>query len=139
MFTWLLFRCLTVILATLAHLVVYGLLMRYLPDGLMTYAPVVLLAILALMLLTGALKIVVGVALTTVNPLIAALYTFFFANVIGKQVTRAVFTTAIMSLLVFALQYVGVAALAVTSAALVVYIPFLLIMLVLWYIVNKVL
>lgn len=139
LFTWLLFRCLTVILATLAHLVVYGLLMRYLPDGLMTYAPVVLLAILALMLLTGALKIVVGVALTTVNPLIAALYTFFFANVIGKQVTRAVFTTAIMSLLIFALQYVGVAALAVTSAALVIYIPFLLIMLVLWYIVNKVL
>lgn len=138
-FTWLVFRCLTVVLATLAHLVVFGLLTKYLPEGLMTHAPTVLLAILALMLLTGALKLVVGVALTTVNPLIAALYTFFFANVIGKQVTRAVFTTAIMSLLIFALQYVGVAALAVTSAALVIYIPFLVIMLVLWYIVNKVL
>jgi len=139
LFTWFIFRCLTVVLATLAHLVVFGLLNRYLPEGLMTYAPTVLLAILALMLLTGALKLVVGVALTTVNPLIAALYTFFFANVIGKQVTRAVFTTAIMSLLIFALEYVGVAALAVTSAALVVYIPFLIIMLILWYIVNKVL
>ena len=137
--TWFLFRCLTVILATLAHLIVYGLLTHYLPDGLVTYAPVVLLAVLAVMLLTGALKLAVGVALTTVNPLIAALYTFFFANVVGKQVTRAVLTTGIMSLLILALQYVGVAALAVTSAALVIYIPFLIIMLVFWYIVNKVL
>lgn len=138
-FTWFLFRCLTVVLATLAHLIVYGIINRYLPDGIVTYAPVVLLAILALMLLTGALKLVVGVALTTVNPLIAALYTFFFANVVGKQVTRAVLTTGIMALLIFVLQYAGVAALAVTSGALVVYIPFLIIMLVLWYIVNKVL
>ena len=138
-FTWFIFRCLTVILATLAHLIVYGLLTRYLPEGLVTYAPVVLLAVLALMLLTGALKLLVGVALTTVNPLIAALYTFFFANVIGKQVTRAVFTTGIMSLLILALEYVGVAALAVTSAALVVYIPFMIIMLIFWYVVNKVL
>lgn len=136
---WFLFRILTVLLATVAHLLVTGVLTYYLPEGLVTYAPVVLLAILAVMLLTGALKLVVGVALTTVNPLIAALYTFFFANVVGKQVTRAVFTTGIMALLIFVLQYVGVAALAVTSAALIVYIPFLIIMLVLWYILNKVL
>lgn len=137
--TWFLFRILTILLATVAHLIVYGLLTYYLPEGLVTYAPVVLLGVLAVMLLTGALKLVVGVALTTVNPLIAALYTFFFANFVGKQVTRAVLTTGIMALMIFALQYAGVAALAVTTAALVVYIPFLIIMLILWYIVNKVL
>ena len=136
---WVFFRCLGVVIALILHLVVTRLLTNLLPEGLVTYAPVILLAILVLMLLTGALKFLVGLILTTVNPLIAALYTFFFANVIGKQVTRAVFTTAIMSLLIFALEYVGVAALAVTSAALVVYIPFLIIMLILWYIVNKVL
>lgn len=139
LFTWLLFRSLTIILAMAAHLIVSGLLTYYLPEGLVTYAPVVLLGVLAVMLLTGALKIVVGVALTTVNPLIAALYTFFFANVVGKQVTRSVLTTGLLSLMIFGLQYVGVAAFSLTAGALIVYIPFLIILLVLWYITNKLL
>lgn len=137
--TWIFFRCLTVVIAMLLHLVVTGLFTAYLPQGIVTYAPTILLGLLVLMLLTGALKLLVGVILSTVNPLIAALYTFFFANIVGKQITKAVLTTALLAGLIFLLRYVGVVVISIAAAALTAYIPFLLLLIVLWYIVNKLL
>lgn len=138
-FSWVFFRCLGVILALVLHLVVTGLFTTYLPEGLVTYAPTILLAILVLMLLTGALKFLVGLVLTTVNPLIAALYTFFFANVVGKQITKAILTTGILAGLVLVLREMGVVAISIASAALAAYIPLIILLVVLWYIVGKLL
>ena len=138
-FSWVFFRCLGVLIALILHLVVTGLLTSLLPAGLVTYAPVILLGILVLMLLTGALKFLVGLVLTTVNPLIAALYTFFFANVVGKQITKAILTTAILAGLVLVLQKMGIVAISIASAALAAYIPLILLLVVLWYIVGKLL
>lgn len=137
LFVWIILRVLTVVLAQVAHLIVTGLLSAYLPEGILIYAPVIILAILLLMLLTGALKFLVGLILTTVNPLIAALYTFFFANIVGKQVTKAVLTTGILALLVFGLEKLGITAISIAAGALTAYIPFAVILLVLWYIVLK--
>ncbi len=136
-FTWVFFRCLTVVIAYLLHLIVVGLLAKLLPEGLAIYAPVVLVAILILLLLTGALKIVVGAALTTVNPIIGGLYTFFFATIIGKQITKAVLTTAILCGVVIALRYAGVTAITIASSSFAAYIPILLILVVLWFIAGK--
>lgn len=137
--SWVFFRCLGVVVALILHLVVTGLLTSYLPEGLVTYAPVILLAILVVMLLTGALKFLVGLVLTTVNPLIAALYTFFFANVVGKQITKAILTTGILAGLVWVLQEMGVVAISIAAAALAAYIPLIILLVVLWYIVGKLL
>ena len=41
----------------------------------------ILLGLLILLLLVGALKIVIGALLATVNPRIGAFYTFFFATI----------------------------------------------------------
>ena len=138
-FGWILFRCLSLVIALALHLIATFLLTTLLPEGLLTYAPVVLLGLLVLMLLTGALKFLVGLVLTTVNPLIAALYTFFFANFVGKQITKAILTTAIMAGLVFLLQKLGIVAISIASAVLVAYIPLLIALLVLWYLVGKLL
>lgn len=137
--SWLFFRCLTVVIAFVLHLIVVGLFSRYLPQGLVIYAPTVLLILLVLMILTGALKLLVGALLTTVNPLIAAFYTFFFANAVGKQITKAVLTTALLSLLILALRYVGITAISIASAALMAYIPFVIVLIILWYVVCRVL
>ena len=138
-FGWVLFRCLSLVIALALHLIATYLLTMFLPEGLVTYAPVILLGILVLMLLTGALKFLVGLVLTTVNPLVAALYTFFFANFVGKQITKAILTTAIMAGLVFLLQKLGIVAISIASAVLVAYIPLLIALLVLWYLVGKLL
>jgi len=137
-FGWIFFRCMTVVLAFFLHLVVIGLFRIYLPEGIVTYAPTILLVLLVLLLLTGALKIVVGAVLTTVNPLIGGLYTFFFATVIGKQITKAVLTTLILSGIVCLLNYLGCSVISIAAAALMAYIPFVLILIALWYVVYRI-
>lgn len=137
--TWFIFRCATVALAMLAHWFVTDLFTTLLPDVIAQNAPTILLGILIVMLAVGALKFIVGAAIATVNPVIAALYTFFFANVIGRQLSKAVLSTAILAALVLALNYAGVAAIPVGAAALTAYVPFLALLAVLWYIVNQIL
>lgn len=137
-FSWIFFRCLTVVIAYLLHLIVVGLFATYLPEGIVTYAPVILLALLVLLLLTGVLKILVGALLTTVNPIIGGLYTFFFATIIGKQITKAVLTTAILAGLVMLLRYVGVGIISIAGAALAAYIPVMIVLIILWFIVSRI-
>lgn len=134
-FGWIFFRCLTVVIAYILHLIVIGLFATYLPEGIVTYAPVILLALLILMLLTGALKLIVGVLLSTVNPIIGGLYTFFFATIIGKQITKAVLTTALLVGLVIALQYIGIGVISIAGTALAAYIPIMIVLVILWYLV----
>lgn len=137
LFSWVFFRCLTVVIGYLMHLLVVWLFATYLPEGIVTYAPTILLGILILLLLTGALKIVVGALLTTVNPIIGGLYTFFFATILGKQITKAILTTAILSAIVVALRYAGISVISIASAALMAYVPLLILLIILWYVVCK--
>lgn len=138
-FSWLLLRCLTVVLAMALHLAATWAFTTYLPDALITYAPTILLVLLVVLLLVGALRFLVGAVLVTVNPLIAAFYTFFFASFVGKQLTKAVLTTAILSGLVYGLNYLGITAISIAGAALVAYIPLVIVLLILWFVVNRLL
>lgn len=138
-FTWFLLRILVIIFATLLHAGSVWLQVRFVPEGLLTYAPTILLGLLVLLLAVGALKPVVGLLLAaTAHPLIGAFYTFFFATIIGKALTKAVMTTTILCLIVYVLGYMGIAAISIASAALIAYIPLLLVLLIVWYVVNKI-
>jgi hypothetical protein len=136
--SWFLLRILSVILAMAAHLLVTWLFTRYLPEGLVTYSPTILLGLLILLLLVGSLKLIVGAVLTTVNPLIGAFYTFFFATIVGKALTKAILTAAILSGLVLAMNYLGCAAVSIAAAALIAYIPLLVVLFFVWYLVSRV-
>lgn len=135
--SWFFFRILTIGVGFFAHYLITLLFNKYCPQFIVTYAPAALLILLIVMLLTGALRFVVGLILTTVNPIIAALYTFFFASLVGKQITKSVLTTAILSGIVFLLEHWGISSLFFLSGALVAYIPFLLILILVWYVVSR--
>lgn len=137
--TWLFFRCVSIVLAMAAHLLVTWLFTTYLPQGLVTYAPTIMLGLLILLLLVGALKLIVGAVLSTVNPLIGAFYTFFFATVVGKALSKAILTTAILAGIVYALNYIGCTAVSIASAALIAYIPVLIVLVVIWFVVSRLL
>ena len=139
LFTWLLFRILSIVAAMLLFALANMLIARYLPEGLLTWAPVILLALLVIMLLVGALKGLVGAALATVNPLIGFLYTFFFANVVGKMISRAMLTTLLMGGLIYALNHFGIVFIALGSGVLTILIPLLIVLLIVWYVVGKLL
>ena len=139
-FVWLLLRIVTIagsmILLALTTLL-KGLLVVSTGFTLSQYAPLILLALLVVLLLVGGLKIVVGAVLTTVNPIIGSLYTFFFANIVGKAITKAILTAGIISALVYLLEYLGITAIPFLSQALVMYIPLILILLLVWFVIGK--
>lgn len=136
---WYLLRFLTVILAMAAHYVVTGLLASLLPDVLVTYAPVILLAVLAAMLLLGIVNVFLGLVLTVTNPILGAIYTFFFSNKIGKQLGKAVLTTLVLTAVFFTLEKLGFTVILISEAALAACIPFIIILLVLWYLIGHLL
>lgn len=138
-FVWFLLRILTVILAGVLHLVVVGLIGHFVPQGIAQYSAVILLILLVLMLVTGSMRLLVGAALTAVNPIIAALYTFFFATVVGKQVTRAICTTLLLSAIILILRYFDIFALSILASGLIAYLPLVIGMLIVWYILGKLL
>jgi len=135
-FSWFFFRCISVLLAMSLHLIVTAIMQALLPEGVITNAPTVLLVLLIIMMAVGALKLLVGAALTVISPIIAFLYTFFFANFIGKELSKAVLTTAILAGIVYLLNYLGATVLSIGAAVLVAYIPFLVALLVIWYIIG---
>ncbi len=138
-FTWYFFRILTVVLAVGANYLADLLFTALLPANVMEIAPTILLISLAALILLGSLKFIVGFALIFVDPIIAALYTFFFATFVGRELARAMVTTALLSLLVVVLDILEITAVAVTSAALTAYIPILVAVLALWYVIGHIL
>lgn len=136
---WFSFRMMTVLLAMVLHYFVKWAFNAFLPGVLVTYAPTILLCILGAMLFLGLANVILSLVLTVVNPLIGALYTFFFSNVVGKQITKAVFTTIILSAVVIALNYFGYAAISISASVLGNYIPLIAVLLILWYLIGHVL
>lgn len=137
--SWYLLRFLTVALAMVAHYVVTGLLASFLPDVLVIYAPVILLGVLAAMLLLGVVNAILGLVLTVTNPILGAIYAFFFSNQIGKQLGKAVLTTLVLTAGFFALEKLGFTVILISEAALGTYIPVIVILLILWYVIGHVL
>lgn len=137
--SWYLLRFLTVLIAMALHLVVKWACSTYLPSMLVNYAPVLLLIVVLSMLLMGVLNVVLGVVLTAMDPLFGGLYTFFFSNIIGKQITKAVFTSIVICGLLIGLDYLGYTVICITPDALIAYIPFAVILLILWYLIGHLL
>ena len=137
--SWFLLRFLAVGLAMVFHLMVDWAFRTYLPDVLVTYAPMILLILLIFMILMGLANLFLSLILTAVNPFIGAMYAFFFSSAVGKQLTKAVFTTSILCAVVFLMGYFGYTVICISGAALAAYIPFALVMLLLWYLIGHVL
>lgn len=137
--TWYLFRFLTVLMAMGLHYAVTWASNTYLPGVLVTYAPVILLVLLVLAVLMGLLNVVLSLALTVVNPIFGALYAFFFFTLVGKQLTKAICTTFVLTAVVVALDYFGCTMLCIAGSALAAYIPLLIVLLILWYLIGHLL
>ncbi len=137
--TWYFFRLLTVVLAVGINYLADLLLGMFLPQGLTEIAPAVLMVTLVVLVLLGSLKLLTGVALAFFDPLLGALYTFFFSNYIGRELARAMVTTALLTALVVVLNTLGITAAYIAAAALTGYIPLLAILLALWYIIGHIL
>ncbi len=136
---WFFLRVLAVLMSMALHFGVTWGFEAYLPEVLVTYAPVILLGVLIFMVFSGVISLVLGMILTLNSPFLGAMYTFFFSNIIGKQVSKAIFTGAILCGIVYLLDFFGYTVITITAAALLTYIPIALILVVLWYFIGDVL
>lgn len=139
MLSWYLMRFTSVVLSMLLHFFVRQLLHQYLPNALVAYAPTVLLVLLAFMMLSGIFSLILGLVISVANPFLGAMYAFFFSSVVGKQLSKAVFSSMILCVVVFLLEFFGYTVLSITAAALMAYIPLIIVLLVLWYLIGHVL
>ena len=98
-----------------------------------------LLLILAFCLLSGVVNLLLGLVIAVANPFLGAMYTFFFSNIVGKQVSKAVFSTAIVCAVFYLLDLFGYTVVCISAAALITYIPLALLLLGLWYLIGCVL
>lgn len=137
--TWFVLRFLTIAAAMVLHVLADWAFDTYLPDILVTYAPVILLGILLSTLLLGVANFILGALLAVADPILGAIYTFFFANIVGKQLTKAVVTTAIVCIVIFLLGHFGLTLILITQEALLSCLPMGLVMLLLWYIIGHLL
>lgn len=137
--TWYLLRFLTVLLAMAAHIAATWAIATYVPVSLATWAPVILLGVLLATMLMGVLNVILGAFLTVVSPFLGAMYAFFFSNIIGKQISKAVLTTILLTALAIVLEYFGYTVLYIAGAALGTYTPLLIVLLALWYLIGHIL
>lgn len=137
--TWFLLRIITVVLAVAAIYFAELGLNTFLPQGLYEIAPTVLLCCLVALVLLGSLKVLVGAVMAFLDPIVAALYTFFFSTFIGRALAKAMVSTALLTGLVVALDYLNISVVLIAASALTAYLPLLVIVLVLWYIVGHIL
>mgnify|MGYP003397097490 FL=1 len=136
---WYLRRFLSIILAMALHYLVNWASHTYLPGLLVTYAPILLLGILIVMLLLGFLNIFLSLVLAAVNPILGGIYTFFFSNILGKQLSKSMLTTALITGVVYVLEQLGYSVICIAAAALVAYIPLIIVLLMLWYMIGHLL
>lgn len=137
--SWLLLRLMTVLASFGAHLAVCWAFRTYLPHVLVDYAPIILLILLAFMLLSGFLTLVLSIVISVGNPFLAAMYSFFFSTLVGKQLSKAIFTSGVLCVIFWFLEHFGLVVILITPAALLTYIPLALAMLVLWFLIGHLL
>ena len=134
--TWFLSRFLSVILAMGLHLAANWAINQFLPTMIVYHAPAVLLVVLACCMLLGVFKLILGIFLTVVNPILGALYTFFFSSHIGKQLTKSVLSTAIVCGVFYAMDRFNFLIIGISPSTLPAYLPLLPGFLIIWYLLG---
>lgn len=133
---WYCLRLLSVALCFILHFVLNWAISKYIPNVLTTYAPMILLGVLVAMMLVSLANVVLGAFLIVVNPIIGAIYTFFFSNKVGHQLSKAVLTTALLCAVFGLLEHFGYSVILISFSALPAYLPLVVALLLLWFLVG---
>ena len=139
MISWFLLRLITVLGSFSLHLIVSWAFRTYFPHVLVTYAPTILLGVLLTMLFSGIISLVFGLVIAISNPFLGAMYSFFFSSIVGKQISKAVFTSGSVCGILYLMNYFDLVVILITPAALLTYIPLALVLVALWFLIGHIL
>lgn len=138
-FGWLLLRIMTILFCFALHLAVSWAFRHYLPEALVTYAPVILLVVVLILLASGIVSLLLGLVIAISSPFLGAMYSFFFSNIVGKQISKALFTSGVFCAILYLMDHVDLVVILITPTALLTYIPLALVLLLLWFLIGHIL
>lgn len=134
--SWLFLRVVCIALVILLDLAANWALNAFLPAVVADSAPVALVGVLAVALVVSLFNPLLCILFTAANPVIGLLYTFFFSNTIGKNLTRAVLSAALCCALFYTMDYFGFSVISITPDALIKYSPFAAALLGVWFVYD---
>lgn len=136
---WFLLRILTVALAMIVHIASTWFISTYIPGLCAANSPIILLCILLIAIFMGWLTVIPGIVLGTAIPFFKTLFTFFFTKLLGKQLHKAIYTTAVLTAVVAVLNRFDITLINITGNALPTYAPLMVVLLILWYLFGQLL
>lgn len=137
--SWYFLRLLAVISALGLYSLISGLILSFAPEIYGAWAGWILVGIWASIGLLGIAKWLMALAVAAVNPVLGALFAFFFSNLFGKQFTKAILT-AVLTLVIFLVLYgIGFTGFVFDSFTLSSYGPSCLIAMAALYLFRKLL
>ena len=138
-FTWLLLRCVSILVSYVGFAVLNMIFTRILPGFILQFAPIILVGLLALFLAVTIFKWLIGVILgISGGPILGAVYTFFISHVVGKQLTKSALTSGILYLLVYLANRFGYTAIAMGDSFNLTTALVLAMLAAVWYCVYKI-
>ena len=136
---WLLLRLITVLACFALHILVSWAFHTYMPVSIENYAPMILLIILGVFVFSGVLTMILGLVISITNPFLGAMYSFFFSNVVGKQISKALFTAVIICVILYVMAVFDLVVIIINAEALLTYIPLAAVTILLWFLIGHLL
>lgn len=136
--SWFILQFIIGLVATLVYCFVIHCLEAYVPGLLDSFAPVILVSILLFMLLLGFLKIVLGLLLVAVNPLLGAVFTFFSTSKLGQCLFKAAISVILMFILLMFLEHQGYTSFDIVNGSILSFTPIVILLLTLWFLLGKI-
>lgn len=137
--TWYGFRLLTVAVSLGLYTAICALVNAFAPQVFGQWAGWILIGIWVFIILIALLKLLLTLILAIVNPVVAALYSFFFSHLVGKQFTKAILTTLLSAGLLALLHHLGFLGFTFDHFSLAAYGPTCVIALLALYLFGKLL
>ena len=137
--SWLLLRLITILGCFALHFLVCWAFHTYMPGIIEDYAPMILLILLAVFVFSGVLTMILGLVISITNPFLGAMYSFFFSNVIGKQISKALFTTLVICVILYLMAMFDLVVIIINAQALLTYIPLAIVTVLLWFLIGHLL
>lgn len=134
---WYFWRCVTVVGALAAYIGIDRLAVAFVPELFGVWAKYIILGFWAVILLSALLKSLLAVVLAAVNPIIGAVYTFFFVNKLGTQCSKSILTTLLMCAVLSLLSGAGLNQFAFAQFSLATYGPACAVVVVMLYLFGR--
>lgn len=111
----------------------------FLPGVLDSHAPLILGCILLFMVALGVMKVILGLLLVAVNPLLGAISAFFGTSPVGKALGKAALCALLLCAVAFFMGSNGLTTFQLADLNFVVCVLPMLVLLLLWFVVGYIL